>query len=109
MPPSRDTTIGAVVSDFITFLRARLDEDERYAGHGGPTNSWAPRLLAEVGAKREIVEIYARAWADPSVIDGTWEHGRFEGLQIAVERLAWCYAGHPEYDAAWAPVPVVKD
>ena len=46
----------------IVFLRACLDDDERYASHGGPTNSWAPRLIAEVESKRRILDM----WEDPA-------------------------------------------
>jgi hypothetical protein len=100
----------------VEFLRARLDEDQRYASYGGPTTSWAPRLLAEVKAKRRIVEM----WEDPAAVrilpDGVRDGrdpdeveiqvGIAEAIDDVVCVLAMPYAGHPDYDQAWAPEQV---
>jgi len=124
------------VTDLVAFLRARLDEDEvwahetrqeyervygpkylasdveRDAGLSSGLNV-AARVLREVEAKRQIVDIILQYEAK---VDGEWGcchsaeqiaaglcpdsvPGEIEGLRL----LALPYDTHPDYDAAWAP------
>jgi hypothetical protein len=85
------------------FLNARLDEDERDARaikgakyfEGVESDAEAEtmrlsdpdRVLAEVAAKRRIVEMHGQAVAIDAVLD----------------LLASVHSDHPDYDAAWRP------
>jgi len=79
------------------------------------------RVLAEVDAKRRILDDYSRtirirdeaaarikdagpANADPEDLD-TWDRAQREAsiLEGPVKALALPYAAHPEYDPAWRP------
>ncbi len=102
--------------DLIAFLRARLDERERRiaelrqlsAEDQGFDEPWKPEghdpALADVAAKRQIVELYAEhaEYDDP---DNSYEHasGRICGLGEAVRLLALPYAEHPAYRDEWKP------
>jgi hypothetical protein len=118
-----------MTADLVAFLRARLDEDQRTAeglnmatrmlgaepdfyGAGGPAAAayWRhfdpARVLAEVDAKRRILEQHHRSGQTcPRCSLGT------EDGQVVFERdpcgtlrlLALPYAGHPDYRAEWAP------
>lgn len=107
--------------DLVSFLRARLDEDERVATVLGDDmrQSWAipedesvavihmhrhapARVLAEVDAKRRILDEYEQAtgqYATHSQVSA----GEEIGLRFAVKALALPYAEHPSYDEAWRP------
>lgn len=118
--------------DLIEFLRARLDEDEQddrtevdtFVKNYGPAQlaielegaprgvlARAKRGLAEVAAKRRIIELHGATlpkphecprWSlyDPSTTDtGYWPNGQCLTLQLH----ALPYAGHPDYSAEWAP------
>jgi hypothetical protein len=101
------------VDDLTTFLRARLDEDEAVAlavkGHSvfdgtgivtGRNESVVvgshvathiarhdpARVLAEVEAKRQILDHLAYEWSSP-----------------ILRYLALPYAGHPAYREEWKP------
>ncbi len=128
--------------DLITFLRARLDEDERTARkafarpwirhenvagvHAGDAGEGLPfgtaiadcrrvrdgygvpnadhiarydpaRVLAEVEAKRQIVDEYEKvAW-----VMIPWAIERATALQVALKALTAAYADHPEYLKEW--------
>jgi hypothetical protein len=65
------------------------------------------RVLADVKAKRAIVEDYrelrrqASAMADGPM--GETARNMYAGLTLALRHLASVYADHPDYDATWAP------
>jgi hypothetical protein len=106
-----------VQTDIASFLQARLADEQRLAeeatgrveiryllgGRDSPAiarmlfhRHFNPaRVLAEVAAKRAIVE-FCRD--DPPFIEGGYVYtGR------VLELLAAPYADHPEYDPAWSP------
>jgi uncharacterized protein DUF6221 len=91
--------------DLVTFLRARLDEDEART-RDEPMDQWhtiecgydiceygydcscavPARVLREVETKRRIVERYADDSFPPEIFD-----------------IAAVYADHPDYDPDWKP------
>lgn len=90
----------------VEFLRARLDEDQRAALDW--QESYSPqhpslvdpaRVLAEVDAKRRIVELWERENGE--------RHLHAEGearawlMDEVLQALALPYAEHPDYDPAW--------
>jgi hypothetical protein len=109
------------VTDLVTFLRERLDEEERLAtaasragigvdigpdGHAVSSHpdaqdhiaTWCPvRVLAEVDAKRRIVEGLAEADPHSGYITGTF------AAEDVLCLLALPHAEHPDYDPAWRP------
>ncbi len=92
----------------VEFLKARLDEDER-ASKAVPVGSRGrERALAEVTAKRGILQGYTEAHgASMRIIDGSG--ARVEGdpwsellaWRLAIKHLAAVYRGHPHYDPSW--------
>ncbi|MBR8743549.1 DUF6221 family protein [Nocardiopsis sp. MG754419] len=94
----------------VEFLKARLDEDER-ASKAVPVGSRGrERALAEVAAKRKIVQGYTEAHAaSMSILDGSGNAVKVKGdpwsellaWRLAVKYLAAVYRGHPRYDASW--------
>lgn len=111
------------MNDLVAFLNARLDEDERVAADwpdvlppppdGHPfwqdTNGhliYQPRtrMLAEVEAKRNIIELHGRhhecsTYNSFGGIDTcTWVTDECSTLLL----LAQPYADHPDYDPDWA-------
>lgn len=114
------------MDDLITFLRARLDEDERavegtwtppsstpsheLATMQGSTVMMRPaRMLREVEAKRRIVEQWATHEAlDRETFEAEGEHARsLVSLRAAYwdacRDLASVYADHPDYREEWRP------
>lgn len=127
------------MSDLVEFLLARLDEDERVAGFANPEGAArteavnrspacysgdvlivgrisAARVLAEVAAKRRIVDAYlaervrrdafqavgARAVEDDAQATRRRSSAaRCRGLEIAVEFLALPHAEHPDFRKEW--------
>lgn len=107
-----------MTDDLVAFVKARLQEDEQLAraarghevealasdeAHAHMTRWSTQRVLAEVQAKRHIIERceqYAR-WAAND--DGPG----FQALEAAGDHmlrlLALPYAGHESYRAEWAP------
>jgi hypothetical protein len=99
------------------FLAARLDEDERVAHEAAesdamtskpstpPTRKWThiarhdpARVLAEVEAKRRIVEMGASYVPELEHGDnGEW------ALDATLRLLALPYADHPDYRQEWRP------
>jgi hypothetical protein len=89
------------------FLTARLDEDEaaarenvEYEDNVWETAGWLPpsRVLAEVEAKRRIVEEADRYSPELEYGDnGEW------AFEVTLRLLALPYADHPDYDEAWRP------
>lgn len=90
--------VVAALSDLVAFLRARLDEDERYASYGGPTNSWAPRVRADVEAKRRMLDLWDRQDEAHECAD----QDTLRGL------MALPYASHPDFDPTWIPPEAVS-
>lgn len=118
--------------DLVTFLRARLDEDEQWAGEIGD-RSWEEerfgpvRLLAEVAAKRTIIADHRREplytehviTLRPDLAEFGYcgrchtprpDAERDEDLSVSPEwpcptllALATVHATHPDYDDAWRP------
>jgi Family of unknown function (DUF6221) len=101
------------VTGLVEFLRARIDEDQRYATHAAGMmigteagfhgmahiNRWRPaRVLAECDAKRRIV-------AEHADIDPCDAHdAAFKSIPCDTLRLlALPYADHPGYRSEWAP------
>lgn len=90
----------------IEFLRARLDEDEGSVTSGDCRCKFglprrpdcADRVLAEVDAKRRIVELAAEYIPELEHGDnGEW------ALDATLRLLALPYADHPDYDPTWTP------
>lgn len=97
-----------MVSDLVTWLRAQLDEDERRAPLVADimrlrpaTARFADRLLAEVDAKRAVLDIWERENAQRYV------HAEGESrswlVDEVVKLLALPYADRPGYEEAWRP------
>ncbi|WP_030670760.1 DUF6221 family protein [Streptomyces rimosus] len=120
------------MDDLVQFLRDRLDEDEAVARACAGDGGWdasniaiygpdlAPevrehmarhdpaRVLAEVEAKRQIIEL-----CEPPLVDVTGYgpvesrdyipgEGEAWGLPV-LKRLALPYANHPDYREEWRP------
>jgi hypothetical protein len=85
------------------WLREQLDEDAREAD--GCHCSARERVLAEIAAKRALIDEYTQAeesldhWACPDMVDV----GRAEGLRAGVAYAALPYTARPGYDEAWRP------
>jgi hypothetical protein len=82
------------VTDFVAFLRARLDE-------------WAqdPARVREVEAMRAIVDAYEAVLGECATMLGDQrprKYGEHDGLRIAATNLATIWRAHPDYDPAWA-------
>lgn len=94
----------------VEFLKERLDEDER-ASKAVPVGSRGrERALAEVAAKRKIVQGYTEAHAaSMRILDASGTAVKVKGdpwsellaWRLAVKYLAAVYRGHPLYDPAW--------
>lgn len=121
------------MSDLIAFLNARLDEDERKIkawddtfyrrgpgepivlppGRNGYTIEFvavpmlAPRMLAEIAAKRAIIDLHEEAAsADASKMMGYEIHqndGAREYMRDVIRAISSAYASHPDYDQEWKP------
>lgn len=98
----------------VEFLRARLDEDEHdgrrlasirggvpifIEGDGEPIVIAGVQLLAEVEAKRRIVEL-CEAGVEPHA---PATPGVRAGYRAILRYLAAPYADHPAYDPSWRP------
>lgn len=101
--------------DLVEFLRARLDDDEAVAraaeGRVDELMGWievgipeaerhvyrhdSARVLAEVDAKRRIVDGQADADPHSGYITATFT------AEDALRLLALPYADHPDYDESW--------
>jgi hypothetical protein len=62
------------------------------------------RVLADVKAKRAIVELRA-ALSQMDRADDRWEAGQIQSADFAVRHLATAYADHPDYRQEWKPWP----
>lgn len=108
-------------ADLITFLRARLGEDEQVAqsaGGGIGGNPWErygydqddhlcihrSRVLAEVQAKRSIIDEYEDLQSETeSIIDRLMMPSVRVIYEHIIRYLALPYADHPSYDERWRP------
>lgn len=116
------------MDELIEFLLARLDEDEA-AVHSmmesaadepqlithRPLQTWvrehpsdaigevAQRVLADVGAKRRIVEDYETYHREYREGPSPFAEGRRFAALLAVSRVAEAFANHPDYDERWRP------
>jgi hypothetical protein len=103
----------------VEFLTARLDEDEAMAQRASDhPDAWGvmandnygyllvqpARVLADVKAKRAIVELRA-ALSQMDRADDRWEAGHIQSADFAVRHLATAYADHPDYREEWKPWP----
>ncbi|MER7908285.1 DUF6221 family protein [Streptomyces sp. NPDC096068] len=66
------------------------------------------RVLAEVNAKREVVNAYERAVAEfqdsgPAMVSYDRLTGSVSSLRTALEFLALPYVNHPDYQDTWRP------
>lgn len=111
-------------AELITFLRARLDDDEavlRSCAGGVPR--WRAediaifgpdlspevrahiarhdpaRVLKEIEAKREVVRLYERAYDYAP----TFTSGFAAAMEDALLMFALAYADHPDYREEWRP------
>ncbi|WP_282695483.1 DUF6221 family protein [Streptomyces sp. CC208A] len=118
------------MDDLVQFLRARLDEDEQTARAAGgepwtdeegfvDADPWfelpnelaahalrhdPARVLAEVDAKRKLLDRYDRAFENRRAHpDDLASAGALLALHGAVELLALPYVDHPDYCDKWRP------
>jgi uncharacterized protein DUF6221 len=109
------------VSDLVTFLLARLVEDDRkamqvYRVDWNDPDGWAAlhglarehaqnhnpaRVLREVESKRRIVGRYQEQVARQH--ENAMEEDRAWTLEPVLRDLASVYADHPDYDESWRP------
>lgn len=121
-----------MADDLLAFLRARLEEDEQaaLAAKPGPWHAdggsvyathWIDevvdysesaehiarhdpaRVLADVAAKRQVVDRYERAMANRRAHpDDLATAGALLALHGVVQLLVLPFRDHPDFDAAWA-------
>lgn len=107
------------MADLVKFLRARLDKDEQVARDTQPAcfavkvlglvlvvdnlrhvlRHDPDRVLAEVGAKRWIIDLHS---AEPGQHPDFCWHDKHELPCPTLRLLALPYADHPSYDPGWA-------
>lgn len=105
------TTDTGKPGDLITFLKERIDEDERYL-KSNRRHLWTQRPLREVEAKRKLIAAVLRY---ETIIDGEWGDCHEEdeiaaglcpehqpGKMDALRWIAAVYDDHPDYRAEWA-------
>lgn len=108
------------MSDLTDFLTERLDDDEAWAKAGldaewpefnePGTPGHHARVLADVAAKRRIVEEYLAARDHASRAHYAGELGEAEtarlmyaGMERALRHHAAVYVDHPDYRPEWRP------
>ncbi len=107
------------MSYLVTWLRAQLDEDEQREVLAAAvmrlrpsTAQFGNRLLAEVAAKRQILDMAEQAANDAATKPGYDAVARLRTnlakvtapeLERVVRLLALPYAGRPGYDETWRP------
>lgn len=112
------------MEEILVFIRARLDEIQGHSEQAqaivGATAPWweakslksvmtsadarhvefhsPERVLADIAAKRALLDVYAHA-------DRTWDivGGGFLVVEKAVRQLAAVWSDHPAYDPTWSP------
>lgn len=100
------------MDDLMSFLLARLDEDEKTAiavfrANAAHIARWDPaRALTEVKAKRHIIEWCSGAMEAGEIKPGTsWNDdaaGAVLGEHI-LRIMALVYSNHPDYQYEWVP------
>jgi hypothetical protein len=105
--PTREVAGLPPVDPLIAFFWARLDEAEDDAKSSGPAIEFydggqrqADMTLADVRAKKAILDDYARYCAD---LDNPGREMICQVTRDVIKRLAAVHAGHPDYDEAWRP------
>ncbi|MEU7787683.1 DUF6221 family protein [Amycolatopsis sp. NPDC049159] len=108
--PTREAVHLEPVSDpLIAFFWARLDEAEDDAKSSGPGievydgGEWrrqADMTLADVRAKKAILDDYARRCAD---LDNPAREMECQLIRDVIKRLATVYAGHSDYTEDFRP------
>lgn len=107
--PTRAVVGDDPVDPLIAFFWARLDEAEDDAKSSGPAidyydgGEWqrqAYMTLADVRAKKEILDDYARRCAD---LDNPAREVECQLIRDVIKRLATVYAGHPDYTEDFRP------
>lgn len=76
-----------------------------YDGPGAPGDP--ARVLAEVEAKRRIIDYCESAIEAGGIKPGSTWNDDAAGAEVGeavLHLMALLYAGHPDYDPAWAPV-----
>jgi predicted RNA-binding Zn-ribbon protein involved in translation (DUF1610 family) len=92
------------------FLRARIDEDEQWAGFAGheteshqiPCPACHSRALVRCNTDRRIVAMHDQDHECPESEDdscGYWD----DRACLVIKLLAVPYADHPDYDEEWRP------
>lgn len=92
----------------ITFLRARLDEDQKVYGSllrimdlagdldpDGDSRVMCTKILADVAAKRQIID----QWLGED--SHGWHKGYEDAIADVLRLLALPFAGHPDYREEW--------
>ncbi|WP_158892508.1 DUF6221 family protein [Amycolatopsis anabasis] len=75
----------------VSFLRARIHEDETRAVRGTTGGPWSPqRVLAECRAKRLLLTALEGGQAD-------------ERMSRMLRAMALPYSAHPEFEREWLP------
>ena len=100
-----------MTDDLTTWLWAVLDEIEADAkfyidnGATGPGREWAQLVLADVAAKRRIIDVYRAEVIDVGMPGRPeWVHGRVPvEAHTAMRLLALPYADRPGYREEWRP------
>jgi hypothetical protein len=113
-----------MTAEFAPFLRARFDEDEARYRQTASDADWAKdspdynesyivaeaeRMLIEVEAKRRMLAVHVseKPWPDlPEQCERCSDVEKWNPAEYPCETvrlLALPYAGHPDYDLAWAP------
>lgn len=115
-PPGLPARVETAMTDLISFIRARLDEEEYR--QGGPTltkiaqdgsrtvvkKTTFSRAARDVAAKRAIIDAYKAAERVYEDLDG--DNGSYAAScawYLAVQHLAAIDSDHPDYDESWRP------
>ncbi|MGW0136264.1 DUF6221 family protein [Streptomyces sp. NPDC003299] len=101
----------------VEFLRGRLSEDETLArtvktGKDEGLMRLRDRLLADVAAKRRLMEWVLEEEAPEDRSGVFWEDAIMNGLMLVrqwrrspvIYRLVAAYADHPDFHAEWLPI-----
>ncbi|MBB6174814.1 hypothetical protein HNR23_004874 [Nocardiopsis mwathae] len=92
----------------VEFLSARLAEAEQVAHAASPATGGPPRALADVQAKRRIINGYGHAYRacmgaleHPGSSDASGAWSALHAWRRALECLAAVYDDHPDFDPSW--------
>ncbi len=119
------------MDDFLSFTRARLDEDKQVAlgamepgyfyadGHTSNVltflERWNPddprQVLAEIESKLQMLDLHTPAvplnpsYGCPTCWEGAEDGGPMRVPCPTLRLIAVAYAGHPNYQQEWRPSP----